>query len=88
MEAKHELKVNFNDETLPFFSEHKYLVVTLDRILTYRLHLEQGLGSLEGLVSDRITSQKLTSRVSLLRCLAGSGRGAENNVAHSQLRSI
>ena len=35
-EAKRELKVNFNNETLPFCSEPKYLGVTLDRSLTYR----------------------------------------------------
>jgi len=35
-EAKCELKVNFNNETLPFCSDPKYLGVTLDRSLTYR----------------------------------------------------
>ena len=35
-EAKRELKVNFNNETLPFCSEPKYLGVSLDRSLTYR----------------------------------------------------
>jgi len=39
-ETKCELKVNFNNETLPFCSEPKYLGVTLDRSLTYRQHLE------------------------------------------------
>ena len=39
-EAKRELKVNFNNETLPFCSEPKFLGVTLDRSLTYRRHLE------------------------------------------------
>ena len=58
-EAKRELKVSFNNETLPFCSEPKYLGVTLDRSLTYRRHLE----------SHR---KKLTSRVALLRRLAGS----------------
>jgi len=62
-EAKRELKVNFNNETLPFCSEPKYLGVTLDRSLTYRRHLE----------SPR---KKLTSRVALLRRLASSGWGA------------
>ena len=61
--AKRELKVNFNNETLPFCSEPKYLGVTLDRSLTYRCHLES-------------LRKKLTSRVALLRRLAGSGRGA------------
>ena len=35
-EAKRELKVSFNNETLPFSSERKYLGVTLDKLLTYR----------------------------------------------------
>jgi len=39
-EAKRELKVNFNNETLPLCFEPKYLGVTLDRSLTYRRHLE------------------------------------------------
>jgi len=34
--AKRELKVNFNNETLPFCSGPKHLGVTLDRVLTYR----------------------------------------------------
>ena len=36
-DAKHKLKVNFNNETLPFCSEPKYLGVTLDRLLTYQI---------------------------------------------------
>jgi len=62
-EAKRELKVNFNNETLPFCSEPKYLGVTLDRSLTYRRHLES-------------LRKKLTLRVALLRRLTGSGWGA------------
>jgi len=53
-EAKHELKVNFNNETLPFCSEPKYLGVTLDRSLTYRRHFDS-------------LRKKLTSRVALLK---------------------
>jgi len=59
-EAKHELKVKYNNKTLLFCSEPKYLGVTLDRSLTYRQHLES-------------LHKKLTSRVVLLRRLAGSG---------------
>ena len=62
-EAKRELKVNFNNETLPFSPEPKYLGVTLDRSLTYRRHLES-------------LRKKLTSRVALLRQLAASDWGA------------
>ena len=51
-EAKRELKDNFNNETLPFCSEPKYIGVTLDRSLTYRRHLES-------------LRKKLTSRVAL-----------------------
>ena len=39
-EAKRELKVKYNNETLPFCSEPKYLRVTLDRSVTYCLPLE------------------------------------------------
>jgi len=62
-EAKRELKVNFNNETLPFCSEPKYLGETLDRSLTYRRHLDS-------------YRKKLTSCVALLKRLAGSGWGA------------
>jgi len=62
-EAKRELKVNFNNKTLPFCSKPKYLRGTLDRSLTYRRHLES-------------LRKKLTSRLALLRRLAGSGWGA------------
>jgi len=61
--AKCELKVNFNNETLPFCSEPKNREVTLERSLTYRRHLQS-------------LRKKLTSRVALLRRLAGSGWGA------------
>jgi len=57
-EAKRELKVNYNNETLPFCSEPKYLGVTLDRSLTYHRHLES-------------FRRKLISRVALLRRLTG-----------------
>jgi len=62
-EAKRELKVNFDNETLPFCSEPKYLGVTLDRSLTCRRHLES-------------LRKKLTSRIALLRRLVGSGWSA------------
>jgi len=62
-EAKHDMKVNFNNEILPFCSEPKYLGVTLDRSLTCRRQLES-------------LRKKLTSRVALLRRIAGSGWGA------------
>ena len=56
-EAKCELKVNHNNENLPFCSEPTFLRVTLDRSLTYRRHFES-------------LRKKLTSRVGLLRRLA------------------
>ena len=52
--AKGELKVNFNNETLSFCSEPKYLGVMLDRSLTYRWNLES-------------LCKKLTFHVALLR---------------------
>ena len=60
-EAKRELKVDFNNETLP--SRHVHLGVKLERSLTYRRHLE-------------LLRKKLTSRVELLKRLAGSGWSA------------
>ena len=69
-EAKRELKVNHNNETMYFCSGPKYLGITLDRPLTHRRHLES-------------LRKKLTSRVVLLRWLADSGLGHwSNNVAN------
>jgi len=58
-EAKRELNINHNDETLRFCSDPKYLGVTLDRPLTYRPHLES-------------LCKTLTSRVAHMRVIAGS----------------
>ena len=62
-EAKRELKVYNNDRLLPFCPTPTYLVVKLDRSLTFHHHL----GALR---------KKLSSRVTLLRRLVGSGWGA------------
>jgi len=62
-EAKRELKTNFNNETLPFCSESKYLGVTSGKSLTCPRYLES-------------LRKKLTSRVAPLWRLAGSGWGA------------
>ena len=62
-EAKCELKVYNNDRLLLFFPTPTYLGVKLDRSLTFRHHL----------VALR---KKLSSRVTLLRQLVGSGWGA------------
>ena len=62
-EAKRELDVNNNGRLLPFCPVPTYLGVKLDRSLTYRHHLEA-------------LRKKLTTRVALLRRLAGSGWGA------------
>ena len=63
-EAKRELKVyNNNGRLLPFCPTPTYLGVKLDRSLTFRQHL----------VALR---KKLSSRVTLLRRLVGSGWGA------------
>jgi len=61
--AKRELKVKYNNETLPFCSEPKYLGVMLDRSLMHLRHLES-------------LRKKLTSHVELQRQLAGYGWGA------------
>ena len=62
-EAKRELKVYNNDRLLPFCPTPTYLGIKLDRSLTFRHHL----------VALR---KKLSSRVTLLRRLVGSGWGA------------
>ena len=62
-EAEPELKVMNNDRILPFCPVPTYLGVKLDGALTYRHHLEA-------------LRKKLSTRVSLLRRLAGSGWGA------------
>ena len=62
-EAKRELKVYNNGKLLPFYPTPTYLGVKLDRLLTFRHHL----------VALR---KKLSSRVTLLRRLVGSGWGA------------
>ena len=62
-EAKRELKVYNNGGLLPFCRTPTYLGIKLDRSLTFRHHL----------VALR---KKLSSRVTLLRRLVGSGWGA------------
>ena len=62
-EAKRELKVNFNNETLPFCSQTQYHGVMLGRSLMYRRHLES-------------IRKELTLRVALLRRHSGSSWGA------------
>ena len=62
-EAKRELNVYNNGKRLPFFPVPTYLGVKLDRSLTFRHHLEA-------------LRKKLTTRVALMRRLAGSGWGA------------
>ena len=62
-EAKRELKVYNNGRLLPFCPTPIYLGVKLDRLLTFRHHL----------VALR---KKLSTRVTLLRRLVGSGWGA------------
>ena len=62
-EAKRELKIYNNSRLLPFCPTPTYLGVKLDRSLTFRHHL----------VALR---KKLSSRVTLLRRLVGSGWGA------------
>ena len=62
-EATRELKVAAEGRILPFSAEQTYLGVKLDRLLTYRQHLES-------------LRKKLTTRIGLFRCLAGSSWGA------------
>jgi len=61
-EARRELNIAVEGNTLPFCLEPTYLGIKLDRFLTYHQHLES-------------LSKKLTARVGLLRRLAGSKWG-------------
>ena len=62
-EAKRELKVYNNGTLLPFCPSPSYLGIKLDRLLTFRHHLVA-------------LCKKLSSCVTLLRRLVGSGWGA------------
>ena len=62
-ETKRELNVYNNSKRLPFCPVPTYLGVKLDRSLTFRHHHEA-------------LRKKLTTRVALMRRLAGSGWGA------------
>ena len=62
-EAKRELKIFNNSKLLPYCPTTTYLGVKLDRSITFRHHLEA-------------LRKKLSTRVTLLRRLAGSGWGA------------
>ena len=74
-EAKHVLKVKENGKILPFCPVPTYLNLKRDRALTYRHHLE-------ALRKNRST------RVSLLRRLAGSGWGAGAKTLHTAALSL
>ena len=81
-EAKRELKVYNNDRLLPFCPSPTYLGVKLDGSLTLRHHLA--------------LHKKLSSRVTLLRRLVGSGWGASTktlriatlSLVYSELRTV
>jgi len=64
-EAKRELKVKHNNETLPFCSEPRYLGGMFDRSLTYHRHLKT--------LRKKLTS---SSCIAILRQLTGSSWGA------------
>ena len=72
-EAKRELKIFNNGKLLPYCPTPTYLGVKLDRSLTFHHHLEA-------------LRKTLSTRVTLLRRLAGSGWGAgAKNIANSRL---
>ena len=74
-EAKRELDVYNNGKRLSFCSVPTYLGVKLDRSLTYRHHLQA-------------LRKKLTTRVALLRRLAGSGWGADARTLRTATLSL
>ena len=69
-EAKRELNVYNNGKRLPFCPVPTYLGVKLDRLLTFRHHLEA-------------LCKKLTTHVALMRRLAGSGWCAGVKTLHT-----
>ena len=74
-EAKRELKVFSGGKLLPYCPDPTYLGVGLDRSLTFRHHLEA-------------LRKKLSTRVTLLRRLAGSGWGAEAKTLRTAALSL
>ena len=63
-EAKRELKVNFNNETLPFCSEPEYLGVLS---LTYRRHLESQEADITGRTLMRLAGSRWGAGATTLR---------------------
>ena len=70
-----EAKVKNNGKILPFGSMPTYLGVKLDRALTYRHHLQA-------------LRKKLSTRVSLMRRLAGSGCGSSAKTLRTAVLSL
>ena len=66
-ETRHELNIFVNGQVLPFCAEPTYLDIKLDRLLTFRRHLES-------------LRKKLTFRFGILQRLAGSSWGANDSV--------
>ena len=73
--AQYELKTHLSGDLLPFEPSPRYLGVTLDCSLTFRHHLER-------------LKNKLSSRVSLIKRLAGTTWGASFNVLRTATVSL
>ena len=74
-ETKREFKIFNNGKLLPYCPTPTYLGVKLDRSLTFRHHLEA-------------LRKKLSTRVTLLRRLAGSGWGARAKTLRTAALSL
>ena len=73
--SKCELNVSVDGVKIPFEPSSKYLVVTLDRSLTYRKHLQK-------------TAARVTARCNLLKTLATVNCGADFNTLRTSAVSL
>jgi hypothetical protein len=74
-EANRQLDVRFTSTEIQHVEHPKYLVLTLDRTLTYKAHLTK-------------TSKKVSARINIVRKLAGTGWGAGTETLRTAVLAI